>query len=61
MERRERRIDYDDYTQASNPSLYFPIEFALNWWPVAPIRLPTSIRYLDTPSFARRLSAIWIE
>ena len=34
--------------KAYYPGLYFPILFALNWWQVAPIRLPTSIRYLDT-------------
>ena len=30
------------------PGLYFPMLAAWNWWKVAPVRLPSSIRYLDT-------------
>ena len=30
------------------PGLYFPMLAAWNWWKVRPVRLPTSIRYLDT-------------
>ena len=30
------------------PGLYFPMLAAWQWWNVAPLRLPTSIRYLDT-------------
>lgn len=30
------------------PGLYFPMLKAWEWWGVAPVRLPTSIRYLDT-------------
>lgn len=30
------------------PGLYFPMLIAWRWWKVAPLRLPTSIRYLDT-------------
>ena len=30
------------------PGLYFPMLEAWDWWRVAPVRLPTSIRYLDT-------------
>ncbi len=30
------------------PGLYFPMLAAWNWWNVRPLRLPTSIRYLDT-------------
>lgn len=30
------------------PGLYFPMLRAWSWWKVAPVRLPTSIRYLDT-------------
>ena len=30
------------------PGLYFPMLKAWDWWKVAPVRLPTSIRYLDT-------------
>ena len=37
-----------EFKKASYPGLYFPILAALNWWRVAPMRLPTSIRYLDT-------------
>ena len=33
---------------ASYPGLYFPMLAAWTWWQVAPLRLPTSIRYLDT-------------
>ena len=30
------------------PGLYFPMLAAWQWWQVAPLRLPTSYRYLDT-------------
>ena len=30
------------------PGLYFPMLAAWDWWKVAPVRLPSSIRYLDT-------------
>ena len=30
------------------PGLYFPMLAAWEWWKVAPVRLPSSIRYLDT-------------
>lgn len=30
------------------PGLYFPMLKAWEWWEVAPVRLPSSIRYLDT-------------
>ena len=30
------------------PALYLPMLVAWDWWQVAPMRLPTSIRYLDT-------------
>ena len=30
------------------PGLYFPMLAVWNWWKVAPLRLPSSIRYLDT-------------
>ena len=30
------------------PGLYFPMLKAWHWWKVAPVRLPSSIRYLDT-------------
>lgn len=30
------------------PGLYFPMLAAWHWWKVAPVRLPSSIRYLDT-------------
>ena len=30
------------------PGLYFPMLRAWHWWKVAPVRLPSSIRYLDT-------------
>ena len=30
------------------PGLYFPMLAAWDWWQVAPVRLPSSIRYLDT-------------
>ena len=40
---RERPADAGHY-----PGLYFPMLRAWNWWRVAPLRLPTSIRYLDT-------------
>lgn len=30
------------------PGLYFPMLAAWAWWKVAPVRLPSSIRYLDT-------------
>ena len=30
------------------PGLYFPMLRAWKWWEVAPVRLPSSIRYLDT-------------
>ena len=40
----ERSVDSAGYY----PGLYLPMLAAWHWWKVAPIRLPTSIRYLDT-------------
>ena len=35
-------------TSRSYPALYIPMLGAWEWWVVAPLRLPTSYRYLDT-------------
>ena len=36
------------YDAAGYPGLYLPMLGAWYWWEVAPVRLPSSIRYLDT-------------
>ena len=36
------------YDVAGYPGLYLPMLGAWHWWKVAPVRLPSSIRYLDT-------------
>ena len=41
-------VGWNDLNRSGYPGLYFPMLAAWEWWRVAPIRLPTSIRYLDT-------------
>jgi len=43
MRKRRRPSNAGNY-----PGLYFPMLSAWEWWKVAPVRLPSSIRYLDT-------------
>ena len=44
----EQRPDRPRVVGAGYPGLYFPMLAACDWWKVAPVRLPSSIRYLDT-------------
>lgn len=49
LEDHNRRFDRTDIAKTENyPCLYIPMKAAWNWWKVAPVRLPSSTRYLDT-------------